>query len=350
MADAILPAGYTELLEKLRQRIHGARLQAALAVNCELLLLYWDVGRAILERQNQEGWGAKVIEHLGNDLMRSFPDMKGLSRRNLLYMRAFAEAYPDREFVQQVAAHLPWFHNVVIFTKVKHPAEREWYLRMCLEQGWSRVVLAHQIENHLHERQGRAVTNFARTLPSPQSEMAQEMLKDPYTLDFIGVHEVLLEKELHRKLLEHLRNFMLELGVGFAFVGSEYRLEIGGESFHLDLLFYHFKLHCFVVVELKTTAFEPEHAGKLNFYLSAVDDLLRQPQDNPTIGILLCKEKNRVVVEYALRDLQKPLGVAAYRLAKSLPSDLKPSLPSVDALEMELTKLDAENTTKQADG
>lgn len=350
MAGEMLPTGYGELLENLKARIRTARVQAALAVNRELVLLYWDIGRSILERQQQEGWGAKVIERLADDLRREFPDMQGLSRRNLLYMRAFAEAYPDREFVQQVAAQLPWFHNVTILTKIKDPAEREWYLRACIEHGWSRAVLTHQIESGLYHRQGKALTNFTRTLPAPQSGLAQQLLKDPYNFDFLSTHDALLERDLHRKLIEHLRNFMLELGVGFAFVGSQVHLEVGGDDFYLDMLFYHLKLRCFVVVELKTTEFKPEYAGKLNFYLSAADDLLRHPQDNPTVGILLCKEKNRVVVEYALRDVRKPLGIAEYRLAQALPAELQGTLPSVEELEAELAKLDEQDTEEQAYG
>ena len=339
MASDIAPRGYAELLENLKSRIRSARIQAALSVNRELILLYWDIGRTILEREQREGWGSKVVERLARDLRREFPDMKGLSRPNLFYMRAFAEAYPDHEFVQQVAGQLPWFHNVVIFTKVKDPAQREWYLRACTEYGWSRAVLEAQIETRLHERSGRALSNFSLTLPAAQSELAQQVLKDPYNLEFLGVYDVLLERDLHRKLLEHLRDFMLELGVGFAFVGSQYPLQVGGEDYYLDLLFYHLNLRCFVVLELKTTGFKPEHIGKLNFYLSAVDDLLRHPQDNPTIGLLLCKEKNRLVVEYALRDVRKPLGVAEYHLAQALPAELKGSLPSVQELQAELAKL-----------
>lgn len=273
--------------------------------------------------------------------------MKGLSRRNIIYMRAFAEAYPNREFVQQVAAQLPWFHNVATLTKLKDPALREWYLRACIEHGWSRAVLEAQMETRLHERSGKAISNFSCTLPAPQSELAQQVLKDPYNFDFLSTHDALLERDLHRKLLEHLRDFMLELGVGFVFAGSQYHLEVGGEDFYLDLLFYHLRLRCFVVVELKTTEFKPEYAGKLNFYLSAADDILRHPQDNPTIGVLLCKDKNRVVVEYALRDVQKPMGVAEYRLAQALPAELKGSLPSVKDLEAELAKLETKENNEE---
>jgi predicted nuclease of restriction endonuclease-like (RecB) superfamily len=293
-----------------------------------------------LERQEREGWGAKVIERLAADLRREFPDMRGLSRANLFYMRAFAEAYRDDAIVQQLAGQLPWFHNVVIFTRLKTPELREWYIRACLEHGWSRAILEAQIETRLHERQGKAITNFARTLPAPASELAQQMLKDPYNFDFLTLHDDAVERDLERGLLEHLQRFMLELGAGFAFAGSQYQLEVGGEDFYIDLLFYHLKLRCFVVVELKMGSFKPEYAGKLNFYCSAVDDLLRHERDNPTIGILLCKSKNNIVVEYALRDVAKPLGVAEYRLAQALPEHLKGSLPTVEQLESELRSVE----------
>jgi predicted nuclease of restriction endonuclease-like (RecB) superfamily len=266
--------------------------------------------------------------------------MRGLSRANLFYMRAFAEAYRDDAIVQQLAGQLPWFHNVVIFTRLKTPELREWYIRACLEHGWSRAILEAQIETRLHERQGKAITNFARTLPAPASELAQQMLKDPYNFDFLTLHDDAVERDLERGLLEHLQRFMLELGAGFAFAGSQYQLEVGGEDFYIDLLFYHLKLRCFVVVELKMGSFKPEYAGKLNFYCSAVDDLLRHERDNPTIGILLCKSKNNIVVEYALRDVAKPLGVAEYRLAQALPEHLKGSLPTVEQLESELRSVE----------
>ncbi|MCO5244004.1 MAG: PDDEXK nuclease domain-containing protein [Anaerolineae bacterium] len=328
--------GYVELLEQLKTRIRSARLQAILAVNRDLIQLYWEIGRTILERQEREGWGAKVIERLAADLRHEFPDMRGLSRANLFYMRAFAGAYQDEQFVQQAAGQLPWYHNVVIFTRLKDPELREWYIRACLEHGWSRAVLEAQIETSLHERQGKAITNFARTLPAPASELAQQLLKDPYNFDFLTLHDEAVERDLERGLLDHLQGFMLELGAGFAFVGSQHRLDVGGEDFYIDLLFYHLKLRCYVVVDLKMGAFKPEYAGKLNFYCSAVDDLLGHAQDNPTIGILLCKSKNNVIVEYALRDVAKPLGVAEYRLAQVLPEYLKGSLPTVEQLETEL--------------
>jgi predicted nuclease of restriction endonuclease-like (RecB) superfamily len=340
MTDEILIEAYQELLDNLKNRIRNARVRASLSVNRELILLYWQIGRAILERQALDGWGAKVIERLADDLRHEFPDMKGLSRANLFYMRAFAEAYPSEQIVQQLAGQIPWWHNVVIMTKLKDPELREWYIRACIDNGWSRAVLVAQIETRLHERAGRAITNFRRTLPAPQSELAQQILKDPYNFEFLTTYDDAVESDLHKGLLEHLKDFMLELGVGFAYVGSNYHLEIAGQDFYLDLLFYHLRLRSFVVVELKTTEFKPEYAGKLNFYLSAADDLLRHSQDNPTIGILLCKGKNRVVVEYALRNMHQPIGVAEYQLAKALPDSLKGSLPTVEQLEAELKSIE----------
>jgi len=277
-----------------------------------------------------------VIDRLAQDLRREFPDMKGFSARNLKYMRAFAEAYPDKEFVQQPVAQIPWGHNVRTLDYVKDPAERIWYIRQTIEHGWSRNVLVHQIESGLYHRKGKAITNFDRTLPAPQSDLAREVLKDPYVFDFLGLTEDIRERELERQLIARIRDFLLELGVGFAFVGSQVHLEVGGEDFYLDLLFYHLKLRCYVVIELKTGEFKPEYAGKMNFYLSAVDDLFRHPDDRPSIGIILCKSKNKVIVEYALRDTTKPIGVSSYRLTRALPEELKESLPSVEELEREL--------------
>ena len=261
--------------------------------------------------------------------------MTGLSARNLKYMRAFAEAYPDLGFVQQVVARLPWGHNVRLLEAVKDPDEREWYARQAIENGWSRNVLAHQIASGLYQRQGRALTNFARTLPAERSELAQQIIKDPYSFDFLSLGPDMLERDLERGLIEHLRALILELGKGFAFVGSQYHLEIGGHDYYLDLLFYHLRLRCFVVIELKIEEFKPEFAGKMNFYLSAVDDLLRHPEDGPSIGIILCQGRNEVVVEYALRDTSKPMGVARYRLSPALPVELRQELPTVEELARE---------------
>jgi len=333
MLEKSLPRDYEELLARLKERVRTAQVRAAVSVNRELVLLYWHIGREILSRQEQEGWGAGVIDRLARDLRKAFPEMKGFSPRNLKYMRALAEAYPDEPFVQQAVAQLPWGHNVRILDYVKDPAERAWYIGQAVRYGWSRSVLVHQIESDLCGRQGRAVTNFDQTLPAPQSDLARETIKDPYVFDFLSLAPEARERDLSRALLDHVRDFLLELGVGFALVGVERRLEVGGQDFYVDLLFYHLKLRCFVVIDLKVGDFQPEHAGKMNFYLSAVDDLLRAPEDRPSIGIILCKTHNRVVAEYALRDLRKPMGVATYRLP---PKELRKSLPTAEQIEAEL--------------
>jgi len=332
------PQGYDEFLQDLKQRIRAAQVRAISAVNRELILLYWRIGCGILERQRDAGWGAKVIASLAADLHREFPGMTGFSRTNLLYMRAFAEAWPEEPFVQQVVGQIPWGHNLRILELVKAPQEREWYIRRAIEHGWSRNVLVHQIESGLYRRQGKAQTNFRATLPAPQSELAQQTLKDPYNFDFLTLADNAREKELEAGLLEHLRKFLLELGVGFAFVGSQYPLEVGGEDFKLDLLFYHIRLRCFVVIDLKMGPFKPEYAGKMNFYLAAVDDLLCHHDDQPSVGIILCKSKNAILAEYALRDATRPIGVSEYRLTTSLPTNLRGNLPTTKELEAELKR------------
>jgi len=334
--EPLLPDSYAQFLSDLMSRIRAAQLRASLAVNRELVLLYWQIGHDILDRQDREGWGAKIIDRLAIDLKRAFPEMKGFSPRNLKYMRRFAEVWTEAEFVQQVAAQLPWFHNCVLLDKVAGADERRWYARAALQHGWSRTVLVHQIEGRLHQRQGKALSNFDRSLPVPQSDLAQEITKDPYNFDFLMLDEEARERDLERGLLKHLRQFLLELGVGFAFVGSQYRLRVGKDEFFIDLLFYHLKLRAFVVIDLKMKAFEPEFAGKMNFYLSAVDDLLRHADDQPSIGLILCKTRERFVAEYALRDINKPIGISEYRLAESLPEKLKGSLPTIEELEKEL--------------
>lgn len=323
---------YAALLAELKERIAAARLKAALAVNSELILLYWQIGRDILRRQRDQGWGAKVVDRLAADLHRAFPEMTGLSARNLKYMRSFADAYPDFKIVQQLVAQLPWGHVVTLLGAVKKAEEREWYMRQTIENGWSRNVLVHQVDGGLYHRQGKALTNFKHTLPSPQSELAQQIIKDPYSFEFLSLSAEMQERDLERGLLEHLRLLILELGKGFAFVGSQYHLEVGGQDYYLDLLFYHLRLRCFVVFELKIEEFKPEFAGKMNFYLSAVDAQLKHADDHPSIGVILCKGRNAVVVEYALRDTSKPMGVAEYRLtpAPALPAKLRRELPTTD--------------------
>ncbi|OJB40412.1 hypothetical protein BGV56_01055 [Burkholderia ubonensis] len=327
---------YRSWLTDLKQRVEHARQRAAASANRELVTLYWQIGRDILERQQQRGWGAKVIDQLARDLKDAFPDMRGFSPRNLKYMRALAQAWPAPEFVQQPAAQLPWFHLCTLLDKVKDPADRDWYAGKSLEHGWSRNVLAMQIDTQAHTRAGSAVTNFDARLPPPQSDLAREALKDPYVFDFLGLTEDAQERDIEQALTRHITRFLLELGAGFAFVGRQYRLEVGGDEFFIDLLFYHLKLRCYVVVELKATPFRPDYAGQLNFYLSAIDAQLRAPEDQPTIGLLLCRERNRLVAEYALRGMANPMGVAEYQLLRQIPKSLESGLPSIDRIEAEL--------------
>jgi predicted nuclease of restriction endonuclease-like (RecB) superfamily len=330
------PEGYEDLLRDLKDRVRAARVQAALAVNRELVLLYWSIGRDILERQDRLGWGAKVIDQLAVDLGKEFPESKGFSSRNLKYMRSFAQAWPEPEVVQGPLARITWWHNLALLEKVKDREERLWYARKTVENGWSRNALVIHIERELFEAQGAASTNFATTLPAPQSDLARETLKDPYKLDFLGIAEDAEERVIELGLVRHIRDFLLELGQGFAFVGNQVPLRVGEEEFRIDLLFYHLKLRCYVVIELKAGKFRPEHMGKLNFYLSAVDDLLRHPDDQPSIGLVLCKDREDTVAEYALRGTTQPMAVSQYELTKALPDNLKDKLPSVEDLEAEL--------------
>lgn len=338
MPDIVpLPADYAVWLAELKTRIHTAQQRAALAVNRELVLLYWQIGQDILARQNREGWGSKVIERLAQDLRNAFPDMKGFSRANLMYMRSFAEAWPDAEIVQQAVGQLPWGHNLVLLTKLKTADLRLAYAQRAIEHGWSRNVLLIHIERSLLEREGQAVSNFAAQLPKPHSDLAHESLKDPYLFDFLGVGNEAGERALEAAIVKHITQFLIELGAGFAFVGRQVHLEVGGDDFFIDLLFYHLKLRCYVVIELKAGPFKPEHTGQLSFYLSAVDAQMKSEHDNPTIGLLLCKSKNKVVAEYALRDSNKPMGVAEYQLIETLPAELQTSLPSIEAIEQALS-------------
>ena len=330
------PEGYADWLVDLKTRIHTAQQRAALAVNRELVLLYWQIGRDILARQASQGWGAKVIERLAHDLRTDFPEMKGFSRANLMYMRAFAEAWPDAEVVQQAVGQLPWGHNLVLLTRLKQPAQRLAYAQAAIEHGWSRNVLNIHIETSLLERTGLAVTNFKERLPAPGSDLARQSLKDPYLFDFLDVGKEADEREIESALVKHITQFLLELGAGFAFVGRQVHLEVGGDDFYIDLLFYHLKLRCYVVVELKADKFKPEHLGQLGFYLTAVDMQVKAEQDNPTIGLLLCKSKNKVVAEYALGDKTQPMGISEYKLLESLPEPLQTNLPSIEQIEKEL--------------
>lgn len=332
---------YQHFLTALKTQIQHAQQRASLAVNQELLKLYWQIGHDILQRQQQLGWGSKVIEQLAADLRKAFPELKGFSRSNLLYMRSFAENWPNFEsdaIVQQAVGQIPWGHNIVLLGKLKDKEKRLSYALLCQQNGWSRNVLVHQIESQLLERKGNATTNFANTLTTPQSELAQEVLKDPYIFDFLSISEEAKERDIEQALTQHISQFLLELGAGFAFVGRQVHLEVGEQDFYLDLLFYHLKLRCYLVVELKAGDFKPEHTGQLSFYLSAVDSQIKTDQDGLTIGLLLCKSRNKVIAEYALRDNSKPIGVAEYQLAQALPVDFEDKLPSIERIEAELAR------------
>ena len=321
---------YDRFVNGIKERIRTAQVKAALAANAQLVLHYWEIGRDILASQKREGWGAKVIDRLASDLQREFPKLSGYSARNLKYMRAFAEAWPDGEIVQQLVAQIPWGQNCVLLDRLKDNEIRAFYIRKTVEHGWSRSVLIHQLDTNLHKRLGRAPSNFALTLPSPQSDLAREILKDPYIFKPAPLDESTTERALEKALLDRLKEFLIEMGTGFAFVGNQYRLEVEGDEFFIDMLFYHTRLHCYVVIELKVVDFEPEFAGKMSFYQAAVDNLVRMPHDSPTIGLILCKGKNKTVVEYTLRDAKSPIGVAEYRL---LPPKLKAELPETKQLK-----------------
>ena len=333
---AVVSQAYEQLLLDIKERIRNAQIRAAVSVNRELILLYWEIGREILEREAREQWGAKVIERLAADLRAAFPDQQGFSPRNLKYMKRFAEEWPQCSIVQQLAAQLPWGHHMLLLDRVQEPDERLFYVQQAAQQGWSRNMLLHHISTGLVHRQGRAITNFARTLPPEQSDLAREMLKSPYSLDFLTLGPAAREKELERDLVSHIRDFLVELGAGFAFVGQQVPLRVGSSEFFVDLLFWHLWLRCFVVIELKVGAFEPEYVGKMSFYLAAVDDLMRRPGDAPSVGIILCRGRDDVVVEYALRDTSRPIGVATFDMAEPLPDELAEALPSVARLMAEV--------------
>jgi predicted nuclease of restriction endonuclease-like (RecB) superfamily len=323
---------YLATIEQIKQEIKTAQYRAAVHVNADMILLYHSIGCVI---NAHKAWGNKFIDNLSADIHREFPDSKGYSVRNLKYMAKFALAYPDREFVQTVSAQIPWSHNTAILDKVKDPEQRLWYIQKTAENGWSHSVLIHQIESGLYQRQVLAekVSNFENRLPSPQSELAAQTMKDPYIFDFIPFKEDMVERDIEQALVKDVTKLLLELGTGFAFLGNQYHLNVGGDDFYIDLLFYNLNLRCYVVIELKTGEFKPEYAGQLNFYLSAVDGLLKKEQDNPSIGLLLCKSKNDLVAEYSLKDMSKPMGVSEYRVTDSLPAELEQQLPSVEDIQ-----------------
>lgn len=336
MTQENLPAGYGDFLDRIKSEIRLARFKVSLVANATLLQIYWQIGCWILDQQNRSEWGAKVIEKLSHDLRKEFPDMQGLSARNLKYMRQFAAVYPDPEFVQATLAQIPWYHHITLLNKVKSHDERIFYVKEAYKNGWSRDLMVAQIDSRYYKRKGKAISNFSSALPSPQSDLVQQITKDPYIFDFLNLTDLCQEKELEEALTDHVMKFLLELGAGFAFVGKQVHIEVGDQDFYIDLLFYHVKLHCYVVIELKKGKFMPEYAGKLNFYLSVADDKLKTEIDQPSIGLLICQDKNGVIAEYALRDLTKPIGISQYQLIEAIPKNLKASLPSIKTIEEQI--------------
>lgn len=303
-----------------------------------MIFLYHHIGTEILRSQEIHGWGSKIIKQLSHDLRSEFPEMKGFSPQNLKYMKRFAQEYSFEEIGQQAIDQLPWGHNITLMYEVSDKKEREFYIQKIKEYGWTRNILSMQIETNLYQREGKAITNFDAKLASPHSDLAKATLRNPYLFDFLSLGNDAHEREVEKGLMAHIEKFLLELGEGFAFLGRQYHLQVEDQDFYIDLLFYHIKLRSFLVVELKSGKFKPEYAGKMNFYLSAVDDLLRQPGDNPSIGLILCRSKVGVLAEYTLRDMTKPIGLAEYRLTESLPKEIKTLLPTIEELESELSK------------
>ncbi|MBL9181173.1 MAG: DUF1016 family protein [Verrucomicrobiaceae bacterium] len=337
-SKADLPVSYAGTLQEIKSHLRHARVRAVLAANPIVMEAYWHTGKIILQRQEEAAWGAKVIDRLSADLREEFPDMGGLSSRNLLSMSLFAEAFPDGPIAKQAVSQLPWGHIVRLLQMVKAPAARDFYIREAITHGWSRSILEMQIQGQLHLRAGKAVTNFALTMPPADSDMAAQLFKDPYLFDFIGTADPRREAEVEQALMDHVQSFLLELGAGFAFVGRRVHLEVGGDDFYLDLLFYHLRLRRYVVIELKARAFQPGDVGQLNLYRAAVDDLLRHPEDQPTIGLLLCRGKNKLVVEYALSGLDQSIAVADWKkhITETLPAEFQGSLPTIEEIEAEL--------------
>lgn len=340
LADTLnnLPDGYVDFIHSIKQKISEEQVRMVFSANQSMILLYWEIGNAILASQQEEGWGSKVIDRLSYDLKKAFPEMNGFSPRNLKYMRKFAESWPDRQIVQRCVAQIPWRSNITLLDKLKDPELRLWYAQKVVELGMGKDMLVYQIDSQLHKRQGNTTNNFETTLPSPESDLTIQTFKDPYIFDFLGTTAPRKEAELEQKLIEHIQNFLLELGQGFAFVGRQVHLELGGSDFYIDLLFYHLKLRCYVVIELKAGEFKPEFVSKLNLYQNVVNDVMKHPTDLPTIGLLLVKTKNKTLVEYSLSGNTNPIGVANWetKLLQTLPENFKGSLPTIEEIESEL--------------
>ncbi|NRB10713.1 MAG: DUF1016 domain-containing protein [Rickettsiaceae bacterium] len=335
MTKEMIDNSYAVLLQNLKKEITQARIKAHLSVNKEMIVLYWKIGNQILQRQKQEAWGSKVIENISKDLRKEFPEMTGLGVRNLKYMRKFAYLNSDLAIVQEALAQITWYHNITLLDKVENKIERMWYVNETAKNGWSRNVMVAQIQSNLYQRTGKSLNNFSGSLPEAQSDLAQNIIKDPYNLEFLDIKDKVYERELENKLINNIRDFLLELGQGFAFVGNQYHIELEGEDYYLDLVFYHLKLRCYVIIELKTGKFKPEYAGKLNFYLNLMDRRVKDDADNPTIGLIMCEDKKGITVEYAIDGINKPMGVSSFKLTETLPEKLKEYLPSPE----EITKL-----------
>ena len=346
----VIRPSFSALLAEVKGRIQSAQTRAMLAVNAELVRLYWDIGQIIHQRQECEGWGAAVIPRLAAELKNELPELKGFSERNIGLMIRFYREYHNPTAISQAPLaklpdsifwSIPWYHHIILMQKAKDLPTRYWYMEQTLANGWSGNVLALQIDAQAHARQGKAITNFAALLPSSQSDLAQQTLKDPYIFDFLTLTEPFQERELETELVRHLEKFLLELGRGFAFVGRQYRLDIGDEDFYIDLLFYHLRLRAFVVIDLKKGKFKPEYAGKLNFYCNVVNDHLKHPSDAPTIGLILCQSHNQLQVEYSFAGIDKPIGISTYELTRALPATVQSALPTVEQIEAELQRLEA---------
>jgi predicted nuclease of restriction endonuclease-like (RecB) superfamily len=337
MTNEMNISNFGNWIKDLKSKIHEARRKVAFSINSQLLELYWEIGRELNSKLENAAWGSNLIEQVANELKHEFPDIKGFSRRNLFAIRQWYRFYCEKyQFVPQTVAQIPWGHNRLIITKIKNIEEAEFYCIETIKHNWDRDTLESQISTKYYEKTGKAINNFSSTLPSDQSQLVTQTLKDPYNFDFLGLQDDALERAIEDELTKHITAFLLELGKGFAFVGRQYKIEISETDYFIDMLFYHIELRCYVVIELKAGKFKPEHAGKLNFYLSAVDSQLKKPMDNPSIGILLCKSKDKIEVEYSLRDLNKPMGISEYRLTDSIPENLKTQLPSIEELENEL--------------